>query len=419
MFVSNFFEHDTRVLREAEALAAAGHEVRVIAARGPGTAEREHIGNVEVVRIDADPLPARAARAAIGVVRAVRRPRARGYERAELGSVGDALGGRSVGELLLRTHLPLTHRLFRRRAVEEASSRPADVWLAHDLDTLEAAATARRRHGGRLVYDSHELWLERAFAPPLSVRAKRRWAAVEARLIREADVRITVSDLLADELARRYLIDRPAVIRNLPSRADRSGEGRSGLRASLGLPGGAPVVIYVGGLAADRGLEELVRSAPGVDGLQVVVLGPGRERYAAGLDRLAAEVGAEGRLHLLPAVPPDRVVAEVAGADVGLVANLHPGLNHRYTVPNRLYTCLAAGVPVVANHSPAFEPIIRTHELGTTCDVRDPEELAAAIRWVLDPQRHERLRANALAYSERESWEREAERFVGLLEGKS
>jgi glycosyltransferase involved in cell wall biosynthesis len=121
-------------------------------------------------------------------------------------------------------------------------------------------------------------------------------------------------------------------------------------------------------------------------------------------------------VHLLPAVPPGEVVAAAAGADVGLVANLHPGLNHRYTVPNRLYTCLAAGVPVVGNHSPAFERIILDNEVGTTCDVRDPGELAGAIRSVLDPERHERMRANALAFSERETWESEASRLVQLIE---
>jgi glycosyltransferase involved in cell wall biosynthesis len=212
-------------------------------------------------------------------------------------------------------------------------------------------------------------------------------------------------------------VERPAVIRNLPSRADRRGPEGGGLRDRLRLGEGARIALYVGGLAADRGLEELVRSAAAIDGLQVVLMGPGSEHFAAGLRRLAAEVGLDGRLHLLPAVPPDRVVGAAAGADVGLVANLHPGLNHRYTVPNRLYSCLAAGVPVVGNHSPAFEPIIRDNELGTTCDVRDPQELSTAIGWVLDPERHERLRANALAFSERESWEREAERLVELVEG--
>ena len=419
MFVYNTFEHDARVLREAEALTGAGHEVRVIALRGPATPDRERIGPVEVVRVDADPLPAKVARAAIGAVRVLRRSGEGGYRPAEIGSVGESMARDGIGARLLRAHLWLTHRTFLRRAAAAASEAPAAVWFAHDLDTLEAAAAARRRHGGKLVYDSHELWLERRFTPPLSDAAVRRWRGVEERLGREAGLRLTVSEPLADEIERRYGT-RPEVIRNLPSRDDRGQRtDGAGVRGRLGLPADARVAVYVGGLAPDRGIEELIGAAGRLSSLQVVLIGPGNERYAARVRAVAEEAGVAQRIHLLAAVPPGEVVAAVAGADVGLVANLHPGLNHRYTVPNRLYTCLAAGVPVVANRSPAFEPIVREHDLGATCDVRDPDELVAAIELVTDPANHARLRENALRYSERESWEDEAARLVRLVEGLS
>jgi glycosyltransferase involved in cell wall biosynthesis len=222
---------------------------------------------------------------------------------------------------------------------------------------------------------------------------------------------------MADELARRYDVPRPAVVRNLPSRADLGrAENVEGVRSRLGLPREAPIAIYVGGLAPDRGIEELTRAAALVEGLQVVLLGPGSPRARARALALAQAVGVADRFHLVPAVPPGDVVAAAADADVGLVANLHSGLNHQLTVPNRLYTCLAAGVPVVGNRSPAFEPIIRDNEVGTTCDVRDPQELAEAIRFVLEPERREQLWANARAYSGRETWEREAARLVELVE---
>ena len=41
MFVHTALLHDARVEREAAALAAAGYDVRVVAARGAGTATRE------------------------------------------------------------------------------------------------------------------------------------------------------------------------------------------------------------------------------------------------------------------------------------------------------------------------------------------------------------------------------------------
>jgi glycosyltransferase involved in cell wall biosynthesis len=187
------------------------------------------------------------------------------------------------------------------------------------------------------------------------------------------------------------------------------------VRERIGARPDTRIAIYVGGLAPDRGIEQLIEAAARIDGLEVVLLGPGNDRFLPALERQAAELGVQSRLHVLDAVPPERVVAEATGADVGLVANLHSGLNHQLTVPNRIYTCLAAGVPVVANDSPAFGHIVREHELGAVCDFGDPAAVADGIRFVLD--NHERLRANALRFSERESWEREAERLVELYEG--
>ena len=43
-----------------------------------------------------------------------------------------------------------------------AAQEPADLYIAHDLDTLPLAATARARLGGRILYDSHELFTDRS-----------------------------------------------------------------------------------------------------------------------------------------------------------------------------------------------------------------------------------------------------------------
>ena len=69
-----------------------------------------------------------------------------------------------------------------------------------------------------------------------------------------------MGDGVAGELARRYGIPRPAVVRNLPA-ARPAGEVESPLRDALGLDPAARVALYLGGLQAGRGLELLVDAA--------------------------------------------------------------------------------------------------------------------------------------------------------------
>src|SRR5581483_4368790 len=61
MFLYSPFLHDSRVWREARTLASVGCEVRVIATRD-GLPVRERDGDVEIVRVEREPLPAKVIR---------------------------------------------------------------------------------------------------------------------------------------------------------------------------------------------------------------------------------------------------------------------------------------------------------------------------------------------------------------------
>ena len=133
--VHNALLHDARVEREAAALAAAGYEVRVVAARGAGTPPRERRYGFEIERVDSDPAPTRAVRRALA---------ARG-RRADIGTVAPPLhsgrsGARGALERgALRAHLVAELARYVRRAAAAAARAPARVWMAHDLDALPAA----------------------------------------------------------------------------------------------------------------------------------------------------------------------------------------------------------------------------------------------------------------------------------------
>jgi hypothetical protein len=227
MFVHTALLHDARVEREAAALAAAGYDVRVVAARGAGTPARERRDGFEIERVDSDPMPTRAVRRALAA-------RGRG---GDIGTVAAPLhrgraGVRGVVErLALRVHLAAELARYVRLAAGAAKTAPAQVWMAHDLDALPAAWFARRRHGGRLLYDSHELFSERI---AVSSAARPFWRALERRLARRADAVVTVGDGVAAELARRYRLPAPTVVRNIPAAGPAAVGDGSGSRWRLG-----------------------------------------------------------------------------------------------------------------------------------------------------------------------------------------
>jgi glycosyltransferase involved in cell wall biosynthesis len=180
------------------------------------------------------------------------------------------------------------------------------------------------------------------------------------------------------------------------------------------------VALYHGAYSRYRGLEQLIDAVaePELDGVHAVFLGYGGMH--AELEAMAAASPVSERVHVLPAVPPDELGAWVAPADVGVMMIQPSTINHRMSTPNKLFECLAAGVPVVASDFPEMRQIVCDGPLGPLGIVVAPDDvqaLARAIRAIVaaDPSTRAELRARCLrAAHERWNWETESAGLVRL-----
>jgi glycosyltransferase involved in cell wall biosynthesis len=353
MLVRNAFTHDSRVEKEARTLVQAGHEVTIVADHAPG-------------------LPVREQRDGSLVLRVARR------------------GPRLPGLRFVLHELRLYRTLVRLRP---------QILHAHDSNALLPIALAARRLRIGFVYDAHDLWLgrPRRERSRLGFALHRAWyAVVERLLIPRASVVITVSPPIARHLEERHRLRRVRLVANYPDDREVGEASPTELRA---LTGGAaidpdrPVALYLGGLMGGRGLEQLVDAMALTGAAQLVLLGDGL--LAAPLRERAAAAGIGDRVHLVAPVPPDEVVAVAAGADLGVSPIVPSCLNYRYSLPNKLFQYMAAGLPVVASDFPQVREIVDGERCGLVADTTAPASIAAAIETILAD------RAEALAMGER------------------
>jgi glycosyltransferase involved in cell wall biosynthesis len=452
MFVYNDVSRDSRVLKEAGSLAAAGHEVRVVGRwNGPvsGVPIREQVAGFEIVRV---PGPDLSQSLAGMIFTAPRSPilAAGRFRRRLVGHLRDAPGGwpKAAGLLVLgvalapfvalgllrhvlgrgldrpasRTGIALAARwLAIRTAWAREASRAAgqaDVYHGHDLTGLPAAIGAQSRWGGRLVYDSHELFLEAGVVAGggLSRRAMR-W--LEGRWVRQADAVITVNESIATELKRRYRPRRLIVIHNVPPLWIAPDVRPDLLRQAAGIPADAFIALYHGGFQVNRGLDQIADAIleAGLERVELVFLGHGPLRDH--LTDLAGQARFGGRLHVLDSVPPAELLPWVASADVGLALTQPSTLNNRLSSPNKMFETIATGTPIVMSDFPEMRRVIRDDPagpLGALCDPTDPAAIGRAIRSIVDLSQAERdaLHARCLrAARERWNWELES---TGLLD---
>jgi glycosyltransferase involved in cell wall biosynthesis len=295
-----------------------------------------------------------------------------------------------------------------------------DFWHASDLTGLAAIAPAVGKNVP-VVYDSHELFLDSGTASRLPAPVRALLRRYEGHLVANVPAVITVNDEIADVLGRRYRPKRLEVVHNCPDSWDPPKVRPDLLRASAGIPQDSPVVLHHGRLVAGRGIENLIAALamPGLEKAHLVLMGFGPSRDA--LVRMTGDPRSS-RIHVLEPVPPSELLGWVASADVGAMPNMGLSLNDRYSTPNKLFECFAAGVPVVASDVPTMRRIVLDNPggpLGALCDPSRAESIAAALRSVLQADTHdgEQLRRRCLAAAAgRWNWQLEARHLTAIYD---
>ncbi|MBI4532185.1 MAG: glycosyltransferase family 4 protein [Candidatus Latescibacteria bacterium] len=321
---------------------------------------------------------------------------------------------------------------FYLRALFKAIRLRADVYHAQDLYTLPVAWIAARWRSVRFIYDAHEYF---PGTPSLVDRPLERgvWRAVERVFIRRADRVITVCDGIADRLREDYGIERPVVLRNLPMatslRVDEhptcgcgdSTQQRSSLLRDIStIPDDRWIVLYQGALMQGRGLFTILDVFQRFlnDQYHLAVLGDGP--LASDLRKRVDLLGIEDRVTFFGQIPMEQLPAYTASADIGLCLIENAGFSYLYSLPNKLFEYLAAGLPVVASDFPEIGRIVRREDVGLLVDPGDPEAIEGAIMKLSDDALRRHFALNARQAAQRYTWERESEYLIHLyreLEG--
>jgi glycosyltransferase involved in cell wall biosynthesis len=239
-------------------------------------------------------------------------------------------------------------------------SRTANIIHAHSFETLPAAVISKILSFGKtkILYDAHELEVHRNGHSGI---VKFLFCTGERCCIPFADSIITVSDSIADWYQKQYRIKRPSVVRNIPQINKLiPNENNPDLKRKFNLKETDILFIYLGGLISGRGIERLLQIFSKVNKDRHIVF--------MGYGPLSTEVQQYAEInhtiHYVPAVPPEDVLAHTATADIGIYLMENTCLNHFYSLPNKLFEYILAGLPTIINDLPDQRSIIEQFNCG-------------------------------------------------------
>jgi glycosyltransferase involved in cell wall biosynthesis len=294
-----------------------------------------------------------------------------------------------------------------------AAVEPADLYIAHCLAALPAAAWAARRHGAKLGFDAeddHVGELEDTSENRREIEIRRR---IEAHYLPQCQHLTAASPGIARAYRDRHGVAMTPILNVFPL-AHAPADAPASRCRRLGDP--LSVYWFSQTIGPGRGLEPFIQAMGKAPGRVTLFLrGSDFLGYSARLKALAADVGVAASVHFLPSAPPDEMVRLAAHYDVGLAPDLCTPPNRAMALSNKIFTYLLAGIPVLLNDTPAQRNIsMKLGNAGRLMDLTDPDSIAATLgSWVGDPSALAAAKSTAWRLGQtRFNWDVEKQRFL-------
>jgi glycosyltransferase involved in cell wall biosynthesis len=427
MLVYNYFENDSRVLKEAYTLADNGYEVNIFSIWKEGLPKVEIIRDgVYLTRLDFTPLHKKI----IGVKNFEKlknlvygkpsplvinnnnnsKP-VSGFEKNKLSSI------KFITNVINKFFSYKGFYIDVKKAIAKKQLVPNFVH-AHDLNTLPLGVKVAKKYKSKLIYDSHELYIHRN-KPYLTPK----WFQVleekiERKNIRKCDKVITVSNSIVKYLAKKYQIDEPTLIMNAPVKKNKGKQSdENNLAIKLGVSDDKKILIYSGAISFNRGLDKIIESLAYLPNAYLVFLGRGSNSFKNYLLAVAKNKHVEDRFSFYGPVKPHEVTTYVQSAYLGIAPIENVCLSYYFCAPNKVFEYIQGEIPVVSSDFPDLKDVVEGNEIGKTFDPQNPKDIADKISEIINNKElYNHYKNGVKSIVDKYKWENESIKLLALYQ---
>ncbi|OYU20414.1 MAG: hypothetical protein CFE34_00105 [Rhodobacteraceae bacterium PARR1] len=390
MVVTTDFIHDRRVRKEARSVLDLGYRVTMIATARPEDALYGQADNLDAEFGGAD-----------FAFRPVHLPgRARGVSLPVLSTLIAVIWA-------IWSYLKIMIAVFRVRA---------DLYHCHDIDALALARLPAWVWRGKVVFDCHDIMSDIQIKGSILARLRPVIAFFERHLPQTAHGVIAAAPSFAARVAADSGVNETSIVPVLNCPRLHAMEETDALRRAFDIPQAAPVLLYLGSLNPDRGLDQLI---PVIDDLvleaHVVLMGPGHDQVKAVLSEQISALKSKARVHLGGFVPLDDVPKMLMAATMTIIPNRYVSEAYN-SLPNKLFEAMMAGRPFVCHDIPAMAAIVRETECAVILADETAATMASSLNRVLaDSSLARELGQNGRRAAERTyNWQSQADQIGAL-----
>ena len=400
--------YNPRVLKEADALHAAGHQVRVVAM------------NLEESKARLDQSLMAPRRWKLEMLN-VRRDKPAGRLRWLKATLRQRLYQRIRALEKLPGGLDKAYSRYVLELSRLAAREPADLVIAHVLPALPAAAAAARRWNAKLGFDAEDFHRgEIHEADGHGAFLRRLIMAVEQKYIPRCDYLSAASDGIGGAYASTLGVRKPVTILNVFPLSERNGHTPVEELRKERQGKGLSLYWYSQRIGADRGLDDALQAVSLLSkGVHIHLRGAWAAGYETVFRDKVRALGIEEQVHILPPAPPEQLVERAAQHDVGLALEAGATENRRVAVTNKILNYLLAGLAVAATDVPGQRAIMEgASGAGVLFKPGDAPVLARQLKqWIENPGQLQMAKARSRQCAEENfCWDMEKEKLIKAVE---
>ncbi|MDX1942698.1 MAG: glycosyltransferase [Saprospiraceae bacterium] len=274
-----------------------------------------------------------------------------------------------------------------------------DAICAVDLDTILPGLFLSKIRGKPCVYDAHEYFTE----TPEVVRRpiiKYIWEMIAKFAIPRVEVAYTVGEELAKIFEQRYK-KKFWVIRNVPFRQ----EGIANPTRNI--------ILYQGVLNEGRGLEQAIEAMQTLENSELWLAGEGD--LSAFLRQKVIHLQLENKVKFLGYLHPKELHETTLQAKIGLNLLENRGLSYYYSLANKTFDYIQAGIPSIHMNFPEYNKINEKHDVFLLIEDLNIQRIITAIENLIkNKDLYNELRENCLEAKKIFVWEKEEEKLIAL-----
>lgn len=276
-------------------------------------------------------------------------------------------------------------------------TRKMDCICAIDLDTILPCYFISKIKNIKRVYDAHELFCEMKEIVSRPAIYKM-WKKIERFTVSQFKAGYTVNEPIAKEFQKMYGVNYE-IIRNIAV-----------LRPLSDVTKKDKFILYQGAVNEGRCFETLIPAMQWVN-CKLIICGDGN--FMNQTQNLVKKYALENKVEFKGKISPDNLRNITRQAYIGITLFENKGLSNYYSLANRFFDYLHAGIPQIGVNFPVYKIINDKRPIAILLDDTSAKNVASQLNNLLQNKvLYESLQQNCMEVREIFNWQIEEKKLL-------